>query len=384
MVTGNSSITVTLDESYLKFYVTEPGYVGWDYNNTTPIMTYHNIEYSIDDGNTWNEWPCGYYIQDRIGSDNVKLFNAGDVVLIRGNAEYYAYWTSTHSWDKQFFSVVTKEKDSDIKHEPISLNIGGDITSLLGTYDRNTLHAYAFAGLFQGFALEDAQIDIDQNDPLVLSSRILGTACYSGMFTWAVGDGVSITRPPIIKAVEVAEDCCSRMFDGCRNLNSAPVLMAKVLKPRCYNNMFVNCNNLSLITCYATDVYSESCVSFGVPEERGSGVPSTGILHTDVNTSWPNFGDRLGYWYVGIPLEWSKTSYNPTAFDPYKSYLSFDFKSDGSIKWERQNYKGGNDGFSIQIATVPYGSLVSDPSDLVWTKIRYQTGCNSYYNTYIR
>ena len=380
VVTGDSSMTVTLDETYLKFYVNEPGYVGWDYNNTAPIMTYHNIEYSIDDGNTWNEWPCGHYLQDRIGSDNVKRFNAGDVVLIRGNAEYYAFWTSARSWDKQFFSVVTMEKDSDIKHEPISLNIGGDITSLLGTYDRNTLHSYAFAGLFQGFAWEDAQIDIDQNDPLVLSSRILGDSCYSHMFTWAVNDGVSITRPPIIKAVEVAESCCYGMFEGCRNLTSAPTLMAKVLKPHCYGNMFKGCNNLSLITCYATDVYSEGCVSFGTPGERSSGVPSTGILHTDVNTSWPNvpvsndFNERLGIWYDGIPVKWSKTSYNPTAFDPYKSYLSFDFKSDGSIKWERQNYGGGDDGFSIQIATVPYGSLVSDPSDLVWTKYNIRQG----------
>ena len=48
----------------------------------------------------------------------------------------------------------------------------------------------------------------------------------------------------ILPATTLSRNCYSGMFEGCKNLTTAPELPAKILADYCYNNMFYNCPNL--------------------------------------------------------------------------------------------------------------------------------------------
>lgn len=332
-ITEDTTLQITLEESFLKFYITSPGYIAW--KSTTSNANKKTIQYSIDDGETWNNWVPEYSIgQPYTDSSNSIYFNEGDVVLLRGDADKYGGYGSG---EYHTFCIPWQNSNWDWMGNTVGFTIGGDIASLIGYQYRGDLKPYAFSHLFTGLQYKAAippplsdshpaygeNIDIDANDPLVLSFDRLSEGCYMAMFGVS-GGGTHITRAPIITARTTAYRCCDGMFADCSYLTASPILWAKSLSYGCYYGMFEGCERLSLITCLATDIRANDCVSFISSNLR---VPQNVTVTKDVNTKW---SDTFYAQY-----NWNVTDFNPSAADIYKAYLVFDVEEEGSILWNK-------------------------------------------------
>ena len=84
------------------------------------------------------------------------------------------------------------------------------------------------------------------------------------------------------------------MFNGCTSLTTAPELPASTLVGSCYNRMFYGCTSLSSITCYATNISADDCVTSWV-----DGVASSGTFKKPSNMSSWTTGTS------GIPNGWT-------------------------------------------------------------------------------
>jgi len=91
----------------------------------------------------------------------------------------------------------------------------------------------------------------------------------------------------------VIEFCYSNMFSGCTSLTTAPELPAKTLRNYCYNGMFNGCTVLNNITCLATDISANDCISYWV-----MGVSQTGTFTKKAGITYPSG-------VSGIPTGWT-------------------------------------------------------------------------------
>ena len=328
-ITEDTTLQITLEESFLKFYITSPGYIAWKCNAGRKT-----IQYSTDDGETWNNWVPKFTDFNPTIDDSCSIyFNEGDVVLLRGDADKYGGYSGG---GYHTFSIPRQNSNGDWVGNTVGFTIGGDIGSLIGDQYKGDLKPYAFAHLFSDLRYVEEvltppssahvaygeNIDIDANDPLVLSFDRLSDGCYMSMFGDS-GGGTHITRAPIITARMTAYRCCDGMFYKCKYLTASPILRAKSLSYGCYDGMFNGCERLSLITCLATDKSANDCVNF-------TNAPIYAIqnvtLAKDVNTDWGDFNSTDN---------WSIIDFNPSAADIYKKYLVFDVEEEGSITWNK-------------------------------------------------
>ncbi|MBR1939034.1 MAG: hypothetical protein IJ836_08810 [Spirochaetales bacterium] len=118
----------------------------------------------------------------------------------------------------------------------------GNVMSLINSTDFKDLTslenlAYSFAALFY----ENTKIKNHPSKPLVLPATTLANNCYHRMFQGCTG----LTQAPELPATTLANECYVAMFHSCTGLTETPVLPATELKPACYYQMFIDCTGLT-------------------------------------------------------------------------------------------------------------------------------------------
>ena len=172
------------------------------------------LEYSINDGETWNDYSIG---------STITLSNSGDSVSLRGTNTTLGFDYSNYH---QF--VMTGK----IKAE-------GDVTSLLNEVGGDCeLQNFAFINLFK-------QCQSLTMAPELPATDLSGCSyCYQSMFERCT----SLTTGPSILPATTLSDCCYYgMFSGCTSLKEGPYLSATDLKSESYRYMFAGCNSMTRI-----------------------------------------------------------------------------------------------------------------------------------------
>ena len=251
------------EQQYLTFDIIEGGDIVWYTVNSNVTRT---IEYSLDDGETWNR-----ITSSSIGSATFTV-NAGDKVLFKGTNNDYGDYPR----DNKFF------------HSTIKYNVYGNIMSMfygddfIGK-DEFPSGTSTISGLFK-------QTNVVEAKNLVLPAKTMTYMCYASMFGYC-SDLVSVPKLP---SKTTANRCYSAMFIDCTSLETAPDLPATKLGPYCYLNMFNGCSNLKYIKMMATDFSGTGCL-----ENWVSGVAGNGTFVKNSETTWSTRGTS------GIPNNWT-------------------------------------------------------------------------------
>ena len=194
-----------------------------------------NFEYSLDNGENWEE-----YLWDDDNNGEIISLSSGDVIKFRGNnpclSKYHVSGSSYHQ-----FKMTGR------------INASGDVTSLLnnigGDVPMPTEGYFGMCNLFR-----DCTSLVEAPS---LPSTNLSEYCYNDMFKGCT----SLTKTPELPATTLAEYCYSYMFNGCTSLTTAPELPATTLAKSCYFSMFLNCINLITISELPATTMAESCYS---------------------------------------------------------------------------------------------------------------------------
>lgn len=181
-------------------------------------------QYSIDNGNTWN---------DGTGETEIRL-NNGEKAQFR-NADILT--GEQIGW----FNIQTRYK------------VYGNIMSLIdfNTYKENkTLSEYAniFKNLFTMSWCVDAS-------NLILPATTLSYGCYENMFKTCT----VLTAVPELPATTLADRCYAHMFNGCEKLTTYPTLPATTLGEKCYGDMFHGCTSLTTAPELPATTLANSC-----------------------------------------------------------------------------------------------------------------------------
>ena len=190
------------------------------------------VQYSIDEGDTW---------QDYTSEQLITLNNVGDMVQFKStNITYYA--TDHYTSNSSSFTVSG------------NCYVYGNILSLVNF--NKTLSGYdpTFYGLFYNCStLHNHPIN-----KLLLPATTLVESCYAFMFYGCT----SLTQAPELPATELQESCYDQMFCKCTSLTTAPNLPATTLAKECYYYMFSECTNLTQApTSLPATEMKESCYS---------------------------------------------------------------------------------------------------------------------------
>ena len=180
-----------------------------------------NIEYSLDNGNTWESYEL-VVSGDLEGA--VKIVPGfGNSVLFRGVNSSLSYYLE--SKDDYLFMQCSMVG---------SFSAEGDVTSLLNGVGGDVPLAEAcYKSMFSGCT--------NLTSAPALPSTILAEGCYESMF-YGCKD---LVAAPVLPATTLADSCYQSMFYGCKDLVAAPVLPATTLANSCYTGMFSNCTGLT-------------------------------------------------------------------------------------------------------------------------------------------
>ena len=156
-----------------------------------------NIQYSTDNGNTFQNWESTYDEQEQTRVyDDIILGSIGDKVLFKGTNE------NLSNQDATFCFYIP---------EP-GIEAGGSVTSLLDG-DGVTLLSipdYAFQFLFADTSITKA--------PSLGNVTSIGNFGLEEMFS---GCHLLEAAPSFEKVIQIQSNGCYRMFNGCENLNEA-------------------------------------------------------------------------------------------------------------------------------------------------------------------
>jgi len=166
------------------------------------------MEYSVDDGSTWEVWD-GSQINGT-STQNILVRGTGNGI-VAGASSYR--WTFTGKYIKGNIETLLDYK----------MVLNGKHPSML---DR------CYYGMFYNCtSLTEAP---------ELPATELTDYCYYYMFYHCT----SLIEAPELPATKLANGCYSNMFRNCTSLTKAPELPATILANSCYNNMFIACTSL--------------------------------------------------------------------------------------------------------------------------------------------
>ena len=187
-----------------------------------------SIEYSTDDGQTWNEW----WATEGDSEYFAYLEHAGDKVLIRGYNDAYGFYDS-----EDYYDIVQKASF----YAEGSCYVYGNIMSLIdgdNFYNLKSVTDYAFTCLFCDYDWEYRPNWLYSKDgfELLLPATNLGNNCYAHMLC-----GSSITTAPDLPAKQLSDYCYAAMFQECERLKNPPKIKATILADSCFSGMFSYC-----------------------------------------------------------------------------------------------------------------------------------------------
>ncbi|MBP5481416.1 MAG: leucine-rich repeat protein [Paludibacteraceae bacterium] len=184
-----------------------------------------NIEYSLDDGQTWTE----------LAKKAVTLEKVGDKALLRG-------------FNPEGFSFGINSYTSFVLNSPIAAS--GSVMSLIdGVGETDTIPN---AGCFYRLFYKCPGLTFVPELP----ATTLAESCYAEMF-----NNCEISYAPALPATKLAKDCYNGMFDGCSYLKQAPELPATTLAEGCYQNMFRKCRNITSAPALPAMELANKCYS---------------------------------------------------------------------------------------------------------------------------
>ena len=258
-VTGSNGIPNgwTVEKNYLKFVALGDG--SYSFTNT--------LNYSLDNGETWNE----------LAGNTSLPVNSGSEVVFKAEIT-----PTSGSGIGTFSSTVGFE----VKGNPLSLVYGDDFDSIRDLTGKDycfnnlfyhnqflisaealelpatTLAPYCYGGMFLScLNLATApelpatmlapycyngmffRCDSLTTVPSVLPATTLADGCYSGMFSQCR----HLVTAPELSATTLAKECCRQMFYLCDALTTAPELPATTLDEKCYCEMFYGCYSLTTV-----------------------------------------------------------------------------------------------------------------------------------------
>lgn len=221
-----------------------------------------------------------------------------------GTLTAYSAAITVANGDKVCFYAERSESGRVVNSFYIPMNIGcdadcyvyGNIMSLVtlnvnGSWDKTATvltDENAFYSLFK----DNTHIKNHASKYLVLPATTLSAWCYWEMFRGCTG----LTELPknMLPATTLSDCCYTNMFDGCTNLVKAPDLPAPTLKQNSYKSMFYGCSSLKSITCLATNISANWCLSNWV-----DGVAASGTFTKAASMESWTIGST-----AGIPAGW--------------------------------------------------------------------------------
>lgn len=259
----------------------------------SPKLPSANLEYSLDNGNTWNTFTVStstYYL-------NKVQVQKGKTIKFKGINERFCDLYGGGTFRYHWFVMTGKfEASGDITS--ILNGIGGDVelpyygfycmfkdcTQLVTAPNlpSTTLNSYCYTGLFSNCT---ALITAPK-----LPATILSYSCYSAMFNGCT----SLEQAPILPSTTLTSYCYNSMFRDCTSLIQAPELPALSLVQYCYQAMFKGCSNLSYIKAMFTiDTYYYNT------DNWLNGVAEHGIFIKNIAAEWEVSEENI------IPSGWT-------------------------------------------------------------------------------
>ena len=95
-------------------------------------------------------------------------------------------------------------------------------------------------------------------DKTCQSTTISNDYCYYSVFNGCK----NLTTAPSLPATTLANNCYSYMFANCANLTTAPALPATTLASKCYNSMFSTCINLTTAPSLPATTLASDCYGY--------------------------------------------------------------------------------------------------------------------------
>ena len=172
----------------------------------------NSINYSLDSGTTWTS------LASNTSSPTVS---AGSKIMWKASG-----LTPTSSGIGRFSSTSSFEVEGNV----MSLYYGDDFEGEVSLSGKSN----AFKNLFINCT------GITSAENLVLPATTLSDACYDKLFQGCR----NLTTAPNLPATTLASYCYENMFYDCRKLTTAPALPATTLEDYCYYAMFTDCKNL--------------------------------------------------------------------------------------------------------------------------------------------
>ncbi len=170
-----------------------------------------DVQYSTDDGVSWNALAPGTYV----------ALQQGEKVYFRGD-------------NPDGFSHEVPTTDQNFKHTSFSLTgriaASGSVMSLIDGKG-NTLTIPSVGCFARLFSLCESLTTAPEMPAMVLTEH-----CYDAAFLSCS----SLTQAPVLPAEELAPHCYMNMFAYCTQLQKAPELPAKTMVQGCYTYMFAN------------------------------------------------------------------------------------------------------------------------------------------------
>lgn len=210
-----------------------------------------DIQYSMDNGETWDTLPV---------RESILLAKKGDKALLRGDNPHgfskdlsnYTYFQMTGSIaaSGSVMSLIDNTGESvTLPDSSGFFNLFAGCSSLTQApkLPATQLSRYCYRGMFERCSgLTKAP---------KLPATTLEEGCYMGMFA----ECTSLTQAPELPAATLAEYCYARMFSECSSLTQAPELPATELDKNCYRMMFDRCSSLTQAPELSATTLAEEC-----------------------------------------------------------------------------------------------------------------------------
>lgn len=287
------------------------------------ITVWYGIRTYTADGRPYEQGTTASYSFDKVNW--IPFTTDGDVIVRKGQKLYC----------KSTFIPSSYYSSNYRFHISGKFNAGGDILSLclgddyLGEYDSYPVDnpngwqsPRIFYKCFGGLAIINAK-------ELVFPPYTSGNV-YSYMFE---GCKDLITAPKL-PALKLASECYMAMFNGCTSLTKAPTLAAQTSSNSSggyYNYIFYRCSNLSYIKFL--DLAAPHYTDNGTTGYWVSGVASTGKFIKNVNATWNGRG-----------VHWIPEGWDVYLYDELKDMYVIRLKVNG----------------------IPYEMYTSEPIDVTW------------------